>query len=513
MDVLDLAAARQRMTFARMAADELRVPETVVKSDLGDVLLALEQAQDELLLEVEAPVAKVPEMTEAQKEAALDLLRDTAMLDRILGDLEQLGVVGEQTNLLAAYLAAVSRKVANPLAVVVQSSSAAGKSSFVQAVLSLVPEEDRVVYSAMTGQSLYYMGSIDLRHKVLSIAEDRGIARASYALKLLQSEGGLTIASTGKDAGTGRLVSQEYRVEGPVSVMLTTTDVDLDEELLSRCLVLTVDESPAQTRRIHEHQRRAQTLEGLRGLACREEIVRRHHDAQRLLRSVRVLNPFVHDLAFADLRVRARRDHRKLLGLIEVIAMMHQYQRPMKTIEASGRTIEVVEAVRSDVELAHRLLAVATPGLDDLPHRTRALLDQIDAYVGEQAARLAIHRDHVRFSRRQLREHGGVSDSQLKVHLRRLVDAELLVRRCAHGTVLYAMAFDAASGDRPEGGRGPAGGRPGGGRGAAGLDAGAESEVVSSSWLDRSASDPRIGTPRARSRSATYDVLQDREGE
>jgi hypothetical protein len=333
-------------------------------------------------------------------------------------------------------------------------------------------------------------------------------------LKLLQSEGGLTIASTGKDAGTGRLVSQEYRVEGPVSVMLTTTDVDLDEELLSRCLVLTVDESPAQTRRIHEHQRRAQTLEGLRGLACRDEIVRKHHDAQRLLRSVRVLNPFVDELAFADLRVRARRDHRKLLGLIEVIAMMHQYQRPLTTIEASGRTIEAVEAVRSDVDLARRLLKAATPGLDDLPHRTRALLDQIDAYVGEQAARLAIHRDHVRFSRRQLREYGGVSDSQLKVHLRRLVDAELVLRRCAHGRVLYAMAFDMASvGDRPEGGRGSAGGWPGGGRGVPGLDACAESEVVSSSWFDSSASNRRIGTSRTRSRAATYDVLRNREGE
>jgi len=27
----------------------------------------------------------------------------------------------------------------------------------------------------MTGQSLYYMGSKDLRHKVLCVAEDRGV--------------------------------------------------------------------------------------------------------------------------------------------------------------------------------------------------------------------------------------------------------------------------------------------------------------------------------------------------
>jgi hypothetical protein len=60
---------------------------------------------------------------------------------------------------------------------------------------------------------------------------------AAYALKLLQSEGVLTIASTGKDAATGKLVTHEYRVEGPVMIFLTTTAIHLDEELLNRCLV------------------------------------------------------------------------------------------------------------------------------------------------------------------------------------------------------------------------------------------------------------------------------------
>ena len=82
------------------------------------------------------------------------------------------------------------------------------------AVLALMPEEERVQYSAMTGQSLFYMGETNLKHKILAIVEEEGAERASYALKLLQSEGELTIASTGKDPATGQLVTQEYRVEG-----------------------------------------------------------------------------------------------------------------------------------------------------------------------------------------------------------------------------------------------------------------------------------------------------------
>jgi type IV secretory pathway ATPase VirB11/archaellum biosynthesis ATPase len=48
------------------------------------------------------------------------------------------------------YLAAVSRHLESPLAIVVQSSSAAGKSSLMDAVLAFVPEEERIQYSAMT---------------------------------------------------------------------------------------------------------------------------------------------------------------------------------------------------------------------------------------------------------------------------------------------------------------------------------------------------------------------------
>lgn len=96
-----------------------------------------------------------------------------------------------------------------------------GKSSLLEAVLAFVPQEDRVSYSAMTGQSLYYLPEGDLAHRVLAIAEEEGAERAAYALKLLQSAGELSIASTGKDPATGRLVTHTYRVAGPVAILTT----------------------------------------------------------------------------------------------------------------------------------------------------------------------------------------------------------------------------------------------------------------------------------------------------
>jgi len=206
VDTLDLYAARHRAAFVKQAADELGVEEQVVKKDLGRVLLALEAVQEEEIQRRLEPEAKTVELSEAERSAALELLRAPDLLERILSDFERCGIVGEETNKLVGYLAATSRKLEEPLAVVIQSSSAAGKSSVMEAVLAFMPEEERVQYSAMTGQSLFYMGETDLAHKILAIAEEEGAERASYALKLLQSEGQLTIASTLRRARTRRRV-------------------------------------------------------------------------------------------------------------------------------------------------------------------------------------------------------------------------------------------------------------------------------------------------------------------
>lgn len=92
-------------------------------------------------------------------------------------------------------------------------------------------------------------------------------------------------------------------------IFLTTTAIDLDEELLNRCLVLTVNEERAQTQAIHRMQREAQTIEGLLERQDRREIFTLHQNAQRLLRPLFVANPYAHRLRFPDRLTRARRDH------------------------------------------------------------------------------------------------------------------------------------------------------------------------------------------------------------
>jgi len=177
VDSFDFYAARHRAVFIKQAARELGLSESVIKSDVGRLLLKLEELQEQQLKETLKPGKEQVLLGEHERAEALELLRDPKLLDRILEDFEHCGVVGEQVNKLVGYLATVSRKLDEPLAIIVQSSSAAGKSSLMEAILAFVPEEDRTKYSAMTGQSLFYMSENDLKHSILAIVEEEGAER------------------------------------------------------------------------------------------------------------------------------------------------------------------------------------------------------------------------------------------------------------------------------------------------------------------------------------------------
>jgi hypothetical protein len=449
LDTLDLTRARDRAHYVAAAAAETTLEPDLIKRDLGKLLLALEQYQEARLREALEPARDAVPMSDADKRAALELLRSPHLLERILEDFDRCGIVGERVNKLTGYLAAVSRKLDRPLAIIVQSTSAAGKTALMEAVLALMPPEECVKYSAMTGQSLYYLGETDLKHKILAIVEEEGAEKASYALKLLQSEGELTIASTGKDE-SGRMKTEEYHVEGPVMIFLTTTAIDIDEELLNRCLVLSVDESREQTRAIHRLQREAETFEGLRRKVERERVLAVHRSAQRLLRAVHVVNPFASRLTFLCDRTRTRRDHVKYLTLIRTIALLHQHQRPLR--EKDG--LQYIEVVPADIEAANQIAhEVLGRSLDELPPQTRRLLLMLREMVSSLCAAKALEPSDCLFSRREVRRFTGWSEYQVRVHLNKLQEMEyLLPHYGGRGqSFVYELLFDGdGQSDKPQ---------------------------------------------------------------
>jgi len=140
----------------------------------------------------------------------------------------------------------------------------------------------------------------------------------------------------------------------------------------------------------------------------------------------------------------------KYLALIRCIALLHQYQRPVKTITHDGQSLAYVEVTLDDIAAANRLAHhVLGRCLDEMPPQTRRLLELIERLVVQRCAAAKLERSDVLFRARQVREFTGWGSSQLHVHLQRLVELEyLLAHRADHGQgFVYELVYDGAGKD------------------------------------------------------------------
>ena len=425
IDTVDLLSARSRKTFVADVAALYHEEADVLTVDLNRITAQCEARAEQPQKTNAAPIFQ---LTEEERREAERFGRRPDLLGAVAQDIEKCGYIGERANALAAYLTMTSRKMGDPLAFLIVSGSAAGKSALQDAVLSLCPPEDLVKVTSLTERALFYKDETSLKHKVLALEEAAGADDAAYAIRNLISQKVLTIESTIKDPLTGRLTTMENKVYGPTAVFQTTTQPDLHPETRSRFLVTTIDESREQTAKILDAQRKARTLDGFRRKLARETILKKHHAFQRLLKPLPVFNPFADLLTFTDERLLTRRDQPKYLALIETIAFLHQMQKPVKQLAEDGRAFDYIEVSLRDIALANELaVEILGRSLDELSGPSRRLLLLTEELVMARARARGEAAASIPFTRRELREHTRWSDYQIKTHVRQLEELEYLV--------------------------------------------------------------------------------------
>jgi hypothetical protein len=284
--------------------------------------------------------------------------------------------------------------------------------------------------SRVSKKALFNMDQDALKHKLVIVMEKAGADDADYSIRTLITEKTLTSRVTMMSADGPR--SELRVVEGPVSYVTTTTD-KVDEQLINRVLFLRVDESEAQTARIHETQRAGRTTQGLERGQRRSEIVTAHHIVQQALKPLKVAIPYATHLRFPTQSVTYRRQNETFLNLISAIALLRQYQKPVLTLGPEPGSVErYIEADITDYELAHGL-ATAAFDLNNGPALTltqRRLLDEVRQYARANAGE-GLPQD-VQFTRADL-EQTGWSAKQLKDHVPVLVDKGYLAIHAGDG--------------------------------------------------------------------------------
>jgi DNA primase len=88
IDSFDLYQSRPRQAFINQASSELGVQDEVIKRDLGQVLLKLEELQDRQIKNTLEPQKETPPLNDDEHREALALLQAPDLLSRILADFE-----------------------------------------------------------------------------------------------------------------------------------------------------------------------------------------------------------------------------------------------------------------------------------------------------------------------------------------------------------------------------------------------------------------------------------------
>ena len=429
IDTVDFYLSRHRRVFIGEVARLLRESAETIEADINRLIGQLEAYAQKQAEKTQTTIVLV---SDEDKAEGTKLGRNPDLVSEILRDVEKLGLVGEQHNKLMGYLVMTSRKLDDPLALLILSGSGAGKSLLQDTLLTLCPDEDLVKLTSLTDRALFYKGEHALKNKVLALEEVAGAEGAYYAIRNLISAKKLVIESTIKNPLTGTLTTQVNTVHGPTAVFQTTTQPDIDAETRSRFIITSVDESPEQTKAILEAQRNRHTLEGLRRKKLREAIARRHHAFQRLLKPVPVVNPFEPLLSYAEDRLAVRRDNPKYLNLILAVTFLHQMQRPARHDAETG--LDYIETTLDDIAIANELAtALFGQTLDELSRPSRELLKLIRKLVDgldkadRQHGPKIIGGSVPTFTRRAVREFTGWSDYQIKIHIKQLEDLEYLV--------------------------------------------------------------------------------------
>jgi hypothetical protein len=451
-DKLDLYYARSREAYAQACEKYLKVSTDTVMGELSRLIVELE-SERVAMREKSSGTEAVPPMSDAEKKEALGALKHKDLLTNIVGDFDAIGFIGERHNKALAYLATISRLQPDPLAILVLSRPGAGKTSLQNAACKFVPSESVIQYTRVTGQSLFYRDTNALKHKVLAVEEEEGLREALYSIKTLISAQKLSISATRTDTKTGKFATEDYVVNGPVVVMVSTTNPDaLDDENKQRFMTLTIDESDEQTKKIIMAHRTKNSHRWYQTTSDENSITKLHHNMQRLLKPLTVTIPDELRITWPFGKLQYRREHQKFFSLIKAITLLHQYQRKTGTMKrVDGVKIEYVQAVQKDIDLAVEIgREVFVRNVDDVAPSGRSLLGFIlkmtmekHAHLKELDPKKEILLSELPFTRKELREYCGWSEAQIRRTLDHLVELGYIGRLAGrHGSTFRYVLID-----------------------------------------------------------------------
>ncbi len=377
---LDLYNDNQTEKLVRKIAERLDIGTSVATAVLTDLTDCLEQYRLEEIERQQQAHDKRKMLTPDEIKAAQDYLKAPNLMTRTMQDIGRAGVIGEMINRLLMYLIFTSRKRDSPLHIISLGSSGIGKTHLQEKVSALIPDEDKLEITTLSGNAFYYFGQQELRNKLILIEDLDGAEEVLYPLREIKSKKQVTKTVVIKNTkGETRTVT--LKVEGPVCVSGCTTKESLYEDNANRSFLIYIDESPEQDEQIMSYQR--QLSAGKINLSEQWEVIEQFQNMQRVLQSVSIRNPYAESLRIPPEVFKPRRTNAHYLAFIEAVTFYHQYQREKQHDKETGE--EYIETTLEDIEEANKLMReILLRKSDDLNGATRNYFERLKAWMKQE---------------------------------------------------------------------------------------------------------------------------------
>ncbi|MFV0515424.1 MAG: hypothetical protein ACK5MY_17575 [Jhaorihella sp.] len=375
---LDLYNDTQLEKFIRKVAERLEIGTSIIAASLAELTEELEKYRlQEIKYKEENLKPKQKHLTTKEIETAENFLKQKDLLQKTNELIGKSGVIGEETNRLLMYIIFTSRKREQPLHIISFGASGTGKTHLQEKVSQCIPTEDVINITSLSENAFYYFGKTDLKHKVIVIEDLDGMLNALYPLRELQTKNRIIKTIVQKDSN-GKTKTIHLVVEGPVCVAGATTKEQIYEDNANRSFLIYLDESQEQDNKVMQYQR--QLSAGEINTFEQKDIQAFLQNTQRILKPIRVINPFANRLNLPQSVFKPRRTNSHYLQFIEAITFYHQYQREHQYNKDTGE--EYIEVTIADIEDANQLLKeVLLRKSDELTGSCRNYLEHLKSYL------------------------------------------------------------------------------------------------------------------------------------
>ena len=403
---IDLYDNKQIEKLVQEASELLQLTKSNLEKDIHELTEQLDNYREKEMQSTTTEEQAEPSvyiLTPQEKNEALELAKDKNLIKTITEKLTQTGIIGEDENKTFLFVVGASHIQENPLNALIQGSSGSGKTNLLKGIFKIMPEESKKIYSRCSEKMLYNVPKYYFKNKLICFEDVDGLGEeAEYAWRELVSNGELISGVSYKDE-KGNIGIKELTVYGPITSIACTTKGAIYADNMSRLFLIAIDESKEQTQKINEYQ--AKEASGQINKQEQQQAIKQLQNYIRILAPYQVHNPHATKLKLPEGIRDERRLYRLYLYFIDMITVLHQYQRK-KTEQ--GKLI----ATKQDCQIAKDLMFECIMlKMDELDGSLRQFFERLKDYIKTK------DNDKYSFTQREIRTALNVS----KTHLFRFI--------------------------------------------------------------------------------------------